>query len=100
MPGRRQDRTRRGTCAPRTSWCTRWPWTGGSPPGIWPAPDEPGLVITFTQDEPPSYPALLRAAACGLVEPDGRRELLERFISVFTPPKDARPAGQRASGVH
>jgi DNA-binding HxlR family transcriptional regulator len=54
--------------------------------GVGPAPGEPDLVITFQPDGLPSYQALIQAAKCGLVKLDGRRELLETFISVFTLP--------------
>jgi DNA-binding HxlR family transcriptional regulator len=51
--------------------------------GIGPAPGGPGLVITFQPDDLPSFRALMQAAKCGLVELDGRRELLGTFIKLF-----------------
>lgn len=58
--------------------------------GVGPAPVEPGLVITIPlADELPSYRALMQAAKCGLVELDGRRELFDTFLRVFTLPQAA-----------
>jgi DNA-binding HxlR family transcriptional regulator len=54
--------------------------------GPGPAPGKPDLVITLKPDGLPSYQALIQAAKCGLVELDGRRELLATFSDVFTPP--------------
>ena len=59
--------------------------------GVGPAPGGPDLVITFRPDDDdlPSYRALIQAAKCGLVELDGRRELLGTFLDVFTLPQPA-----------
>jgi DNA-binding HxlR family transcriptional regulator len=55
--------------------------------GVGPAPGQPDLVITFKPDGLPSYQALIQAVKCGLVELDGRRELLETFMNVFALPR-------------
>ncbi|MGH3165064.1 MAG: winged helix-turn-helix transcriptional regulator [Trebonia sp.] len=58
--------------------------------GTGPAPGgAPDLVITFKPDGLPSYQALVQAAKCGLVELDGRRELLGTFLSIFAHPQPA-----------
>lgn len=57
--------------------------------GVGPAPGKPDLVITFQPDGLPSYQALIQAAKCGLVELDGRRELLGTFLKVFASPQSA-----------
>jgi len=57
--------------------------------GVGPAPGKPDLVITFQPDGLPSYRALIQAAKCGLVELDGRRELLRTFMDVFSLPQAA-----------
>ena len=56
--------------------------------GVGPAPAKPDLVITIqlADDELPAYRALMRAAACGLVELDGRRKLFDVFLRMFAPP--------------
>ena len=51
--------------------------------GPGPAPVPPDLVITFTTDDLPSFPALMQAARCGLVQLTGRRDLLDTFTRVF-----------------
>jgi DNA-binding HxlR family transcriptional regulator len=56
---------------------------------VGPAPAEPDLVITFQPDGLPSYQALIQAAKCGLVDLDGRRELLSTFTHVFARPLPA-----------
>jgi hypothetical protein len=43
--------------------------------------------MTFKVDGLPSYRALIQAAKCGLVELDGRRELLPTFTDVFAIPQ-------------
>lgn len=57
--------------------------------GVGPAPGKPDLVITFRPEGVPSYQALIQAAKCGLVEVDGRRELLTTFTHVFALPRSA-----------
>lgn len=57
--------------------------------GVGPVPAKPDLVITFKPDGLPSYQALIQAAKCGLVELDGRRELLKTFTDVFARPQPA-----------
>jgi hypothetical protein len=57
--------------------------------GPGPVPAKPDLVITFKPDGLPSYQALIQAAKCGLVELDGRRELLKTFTDVFARPEQA-----------
>ncbi|HEY2263059.1 MAG TPA: helix-turn-helix domain-containing protein [Streptosporangiaceae bacterium] len=57
--------------------------------GVGPAPGKPDLVITFQPDGLPSYQALIQAAKRGLVELDGRRELLRTFTNVFARPQPA-----------
>jgi len=57
--------------------------------GVGPAPGQPDLLITFQPDGLPSYQALIQAAKCGQVQLDGRRELLETFLTVFA---QSRPA--------
>jgi hypothetical protein len=57
--------------------------------GIGPAPRPPGLVITITASEVPSYRAIMLAISCGAVELTGRRTLLSTFARVFTPPQPA-----------
>jgi len=53
---------------------------------VGPALGKPDLVITFQPDGLPSYRSLIQAAKCGLVELDGRRELLGTFTKVFALP--------------
>ena len=57
--------------------------------GVGPAPGTPDLVITFKPDGLPSYRALIQAAKCGLVDLEGRRELLQTFTNVFAVPRQA-----------
>jgi DNA-binding HxlR family transcriptional regulator len=57
--------------------------------GVGPAPGKPDLVMTFQPDGAPSFLALIQAARRGLVELDGRRELLQTFTNVFARPQPA-----------
>ncbi|MFI5613410.1 winged helix-turn-helix transcriptional regulator [Amycolatopsis sp. NPDC051903] len=56
--------------------------------GPGPAPGPADLVITaqLTDDELPSYRAIMQAAKCGLVELKGRRKLLDTFLRLFAVP--------------
>jgi DNA-binding HxlR family transcriptional regulator len=53
--------------------------------GVGPGPGDPDLVITFRPEDDglPSFRALMQAAKCGLVQLQGRRELLDTFIKLF-----------------
>jgi len=63
--------------------------TDGKPDiGPGPAPGDADLVITVPLDgEIPAYRYLMQAMKCGLVELAGRRDLLDTFTRVFTPPQ-------------
>ncbi|WP_326566207.1 helix-turn-helix domain-containing protein [Amycolatopsis rhabdoformis] len=52
--------------------------------GIGPAPEKPGVVITFRPENLPSYVELVQAIKCGLVTIKGPRKLLDTFTRVFT----------------
>jgi DNA-binding HxlR family transcriptional regulator len=62
--------------------------------GVGPAPGEPDLVITVPSDAVRTYRAIMQAVGGGSVQLAGRRELLDTFAQVFTPPAAVpRPAG-------
>ncbi|SEE35659.1 helix-turn-helix domain-containing protein [Streptomyces sp. KS_5] len=62
--------------------------------GVGPAGNTPDLVMTFRLDGLPSYPALIQAAKCGLVELDGDRKLLDTFLRVFGLTQAAQPGAK------
>ncbi|MGH3249791.1 MAG: hypothetical protein ACRDOI_26810 [Trebonia sp.] len=67
---------------------------------VGPSPVSPDLIITFVPDDLPSFGALIRAAKCGLVQLDGRWELLETFLDVFALPQSAQAGWRMESKPH
>jgi hypothetical protein len=64
--------------------------------GVGPSPVSPDLIIAFAPDDGlPSLRALIQAAKCGLVTLSGRRNLLNTFVTMFTYPRTAKPAGEQ-----
>jgi DNA-binding HxlR family transcriptional regulator len=52
--------------------------------GVGEALGGPDLILTYEQDDLPSYRALMQAAKCGLLGLKGQRALLQTFIRVFS----------------